>query len=103
MTETTSWRGEVFFAYPLWQRVNLTVPVIYIFARMDNNEQWVPVYCGKTLNPAKRLYVHERKIEADAHGATHVHITPFKRIFVFLEFCHPCRGHKGLRLTRSVG
>ncbi len=45
----------------------------YIFARINNNNQWEPVYIGETEDLNDRVTNHEKRECAIRHRATHIH------------------------------
>lgn len=49
------------------------VPGAYIFAGLNTQRLWLPVYVGQTASLAGRLPTHERWQEAARLGATHIH------------------------------
>jgi excinuclease UvrABC nuclease subunit len=46
---------------------------VYIFAGINQANQWVPLYIGQASSLAARLATHERWSEAKRLGATHIH------------------------------
>lgn len=50
-----------------------TVGGIYIFAGLNANNRWVPLYIGQAKSFAERLPCHERWMAAKQMGATHIH------------------------------
>ena len=45
----------------------------YIFARVNQNNQWEPVYIGETDDLDARVATHEKRECAQGNGATHIH------------------------------
>ncbi len=50
------------------------LPGNYIYARQDENGNWVPIYVAQTRDLHQRLEGHVSTADAIASGATHVHI-----------------------------
>lgn len=46
---------------------------VYIFAGVNSEGKWSPLYIGQAESLAARLPTHERWLEAVRLGATHVH------------------------------
>ena len=72
MASTASWLDQEFqvFEYSAnWY----AVPGLYIFAGLNPQGQWYPLYIGKAESLAERIPTHERWQEAGQLGATHVH------------------------------
>ena len=46
---------------------------VYVFAGINEQNQWFPLYIGQSESLAARLPTHERWSEAVQRGATHVH------------------------------
>ncbi len=46
---------------------------VYIFTGLNQHQFWVPLYIGETENFRQRFQSHERWLEAEQRGATHVH------------------------------
>jgi excinuclease UvrABC nuclease subunit len=49
------------------------VPGIYIFAGVNQAQEWYPLYVGQAKSLAARIPSHEVWPEAQRLGATHVH------------------------------
>ena len=49
------------------------VPANYIFARLNANNAWTPLYIGETSDLADRLTNHEKWPCASQNGVTHIH------------------------------
>ena len=49
------------------------VPGLYIFAGLNSEGRWAPLYIGQAESLAERIPSHERWQEAQRLGATHVH------------------------------
>lgn len=67
-----TWLGSRFFAYPPRTEWH-DVPGVYIFAGINTNSEWYPIYVGQTDSLAERLRNHEKWWEAQRLGATHIH------------------------------
>lgn len=50
------------------------LPGNYIYARQDENGNWIPVYVAQTRDMHQRLEGHEKLQEAREAGATHIHV-----------------------------
>ncbi|QQE10742.1 hypothetical protein JD969_14710 [Planctomycetota bacterium] len=46
----------------------------YIFAKLDTNNLWDPVYVGQTEDFKERFGDHEKLLCATRNGATHIHL-----------------------------
>ena len=72
MADTVSWLGEGFKVLPKnanWRDIG----GVYIFAGVNSQNQWYPLYVGRTGSLADRIPSHPRWTEARLLGATHVH------------------------------
>ena len=49
------------------------LPGVYIFAGVNQDDEWHPLYVGQTESLAKRLATHEKWLAAELRGATHIH------------------------------
>ena len=61
-----------YFAYPI------STPLLaragnYIYAKLNQFHQWVPVYIGETEDLNQRLTTHEKRECVRLNGATHIH------------------------------
>lgn len=69
---TSIWLSEQFEVYgepTTWHDVG----GVYIFAGVDANNRWSPLYVGQAASFKDRLSNHERWSEAKRRGATHIH------------------------------
>ncbi|MHB9022581.1 MAG: GIY-YIG nuclease family protein [Armatimonadota bacterium] len=70
--QTVSWLSHVFTVYSQGGQWN-SVAGIYIFAGLNPQGRWVPLYIGKTDSFQNRIPSHEQWAKAKSLGATHVH------------------------------
>lgn len=67
-----SWLDAEFGVYGPSTRWN-EVPGVYIFAGVNQRDEWYPLYVGQTQSLARRLGNHDKWLEARRLGATHIH------------------------------
>ena len=51
-----------------------SVPANYIYARRSEDGTWVPIYIAQTRALKQRLEGHVSQADAEAQGATHIHV-----------------------------
>ncbi len=73
MSESVTWLSHEFTVYDPKTTDWNEIAGIYIFAGLNAQELWVPLYIGQTDDFHARLPSHERWTEAELLGATHVH------------------------------
>jgi excinuclease UvrABC nuclease subunit len=72
MSDKVQWLSYEFTVYQQSVQWN-NVGGIYIFAGLNQQNQWVPYYIGKADSFANRIPSHEQWDKARSLGATHVH------------------------------
>ncbi|MFH2067944.1 MAG: hypothetical protein ABII89_00555 [Candidatus Omnitrophota bacterium] len=72
MNNTVQWLNHTFTVYLQSAQWN-NVAGIYIFAGLNEQNQWVPLYIGKCDSFDDRIPSHEQWDTAMSLGATHVH------------------------------
>ena len=73
MSDTATWRGYAFTIYPYDTTGWNNVAGIYIFAGINRQDYWVPLYVGQCGSFQDRIPSHEKWDRAQSLGATHVH------------------------------
>ena len=73
MSDTVRWSSHTFTVYPHDGTQWHNVAGIYIFAGLNQTNQWIALYIGQCDSFADRIPSHERWAEAARLGATHVH------------------------------
>ena len=71
--EVVTWLG---YDFKVWKADAVRwndVPGVYIFAGLNSQGHWTPVYVGQTESLVDRLPSHEKWPEAEQRGATHIH------------------------------
>ncbi|HXF88592.1 MAG TPA: GIY-YIG nuclease family protein [Xanthobacteraceae bacterium] len=76
-TPTCNWQGVSGRVYKYWVHP-IKTPLKaaagnYIFAKLNNLDQWVPVYIGQTENLSERFDNHHAMPCIKRNGATHIH------------------------------
>jgi excinuclease UvrABC nuclease subunit len=71
------WGQWTFTVHPFNAAWN-DVPGIYIFAGLNQQRRWVPLYMGQASSLRGRLCGHEQAAPAMRSGATHVHAAVFQ-------------------------
>lgn len=74
MFDTANWLGYEFEVHDpnsfiFWH----AVPGLYIFAGLNLEGEWFPLYIGSTKSLAGRLLHHPKWLAAKLSGATHIH------------------------------
>lgn len=72
MSEKATWLIHEFSVHDYDADWN-EVAGIYIFAGVNSEGKWYPLYIGQSDSLAVRLSTHEKWPEAERLGATHVH------------------------------
>jgi len=72
MSDKINWLSYEFTAYQHATQWN-NVAGIYIFAGLNRENRWVPLYIGQTDSFQDRIPSHEQWDKARSLGATHVH------------------------------
>ena len=73
MAHTVNWNGYDFYVYDINLTVWNDVAGVYIFAGMNSDGRWYPVYIGQTNSFAVRLRYHDRLDAAKRRGARAIH------------------------------
>ncbi len=74
---TAIWSSQEFQVFSKDAKWN-DVPGVYIFAGVNQLNQWHALYVGQASSLTDRLTNHERWQEARRLGATHVHVKVLK-------------------------
>jgi excinuclease UvrABC nuclease subunit len=72
MSDKVTWLTHEFSVHQHGENWN-AVAGLYIFAAMNSEGRWFPLYVGQAESLAERIPTHERWQEAVRLGATHVH------------------------------
>lgn len=72
MSDTVLWSSYEFTVYPHGTEWH-NVAGIYIFAGLNQRNQWVPLYIGQCDSFQNRIPSHEQWNKAQSLGATRVH------------------------------
>src|SRR5689334_12125851 len=75
-----SGRSYRYWFYPIGHPLQ-PKPGNYIFAKVNQNNAWEPIYIGETDDLDTRVATHEKRERARLHGATHIHahLSPSER------------------------
>ena len=78
--QTVDWPGQSntkyrYWVYPRHTTFNGQQPGNYIYAKLNAQGLWVPIYIGQTGNLNERITAnHEKAGCIDRNGATHIHV-----------------------------
>jgi predicted GIY-YIG superfamily endonuclease len=93
MAATCNWPGisgktYTYHVYPFGTALKAE-PGNYIYAKLNGQNQWVPLYIGETDNLDNRVATHEKRECVRRNGVTHIH-------------AHLTAGDRGARLAEET-
>lgn len=74
MFDRVDWGGYKFTVYDCEYEDWSDVGGLYIVARLTRDQNWTPIYIGKTKSFWSRIPIHEKWPDFQHHGVSHFHI-----------------------------